>query len=246
MSTDPTEKASGACRCPRPYRLGKRREAMDRKRRQVLQAARQLLKERGFPSFTMEAVARQAGVTRQTVHNQFGSRTALLEALCDFAALDGGLDRLPEAFQQAEPLKALERYIELFVAFWAADEGLTRRMHGLAALDPEFAAVIDARQERRRGGLQVLVSRIKQQRLPDGATAEAVVDTLFMLTSFESFAALARVDRRPEEIARILTHLARAAVGSESDPPRDDQPLDTDRKELPVQVDSSIRSTRSG
>src|SRR5436309_8998692 len=102
MSTDSPE----ACRGPRLYRLGKRQEAMDQKRLQTLQAARQLLLERGYPSFTMDAVARQAGVTRQTVHNQFGSRTALLEALCDFAALDGGLNRLPEAFGQAGALAA--------------------------------------------------------------------------------------------------------------------------------------------
>src|SRR5438876_3164705 len=112
MSTAAPEKSTEACRCPRPYRLGKRQEAMDQKRLQMLHAARQLLLERGFPSFTIEAVAREAGVTRQTVHNQFGSRTALLEALCDFAALDGGLERLPEAFGQADALAALEQFVE--------------------------------------------------------------------------------------------------------------------------------------
>src|SRR5207248_5854931 len=120
MSTAAPEKSPEACRCPRPYRLGKRQEAMDQKRLQILQAARQLLLERGFPRFTMEAVAREAGVTRQTVHNQFGSRAALLEALCDFAAIEGGLDRLPEALGQADPLAALEKFVELFVAFWAS------------------------------------------------------------------------------------------------------------------------------
>ncbi len=138
MSTDFSEDAPDACRGPRPYRLGKRREAMDQKRLQMLRAARQLLLERGFPSFTMEAVAREAGVTRQTVHNQFGSRADLLEALCDFAALEGGLDRLPEALGQADPLAALEKFVELFAAFWASDAGLTRRLHGLAALDPSL------------------------------------------------------------------------------------------------------------
>jgi AcrR family transcriptional regulator len=197
---------------------------MDGKRLQMLQAARQLLLERGFSSFTMEAVARQAGVTRQTVHNQFGSRAALLEALCDFAALDGGLDRLPETFGQADAVKALEKFVELFVAFWASDEGLTRRLHGLAVLDPEFAAVIDARQERRRRGLQVLVARIGQQQdLLDEATTQEAVDTLVMLTSFESFAALAQPGRRPEEITQILIRLARAALRIKPGCRQDDQ-----------------------
>jgi AcrR family transcriptional regulator len=213
MSTANSKETPEACRCPRSYRLGKRQEAVDRKRVQVLQAARQLLLERGFQNFTMEAVARQAGVTRQTVHNQFGTRASLLEAVLDSAALDGGLYRLPEAFGQPDALKGLEKLVEVFAAFWASDEGLIRRMHGLAALDPEFAAVMDARQERRQRGLEVLVSRIRQQHdLPDEGTAQEVVDTLFMLTSFESFEALARPGRRPEEIARILIRLARAAL----------------------------------
>lgn len=90
--------------------------------------------------------------------------------------------------------------------------------------------MIDARQERRRRGLQVLVGRLAPRDLPVGVTAEGVVDTLFMLTSFESFAALAHAGRRPDEVARVLIHLARAALGAERDGPRDDPPLEMNRQ----------------
>src|SRR3569833_1175077 len=74
---------------PRPYRLGRRGEAVDRNRTRMLEAAREILRSEGLPALTMEAVARRVGVSRQTVHNQFGSRIALLEALIDSAAISG-------------------------------------------------------------------------------------------------------------------------------------------------------------
>lgn len=162
----------------------------------------------------MEAVARQAGVTRQTVHNQFGSRVGLLGALCDSAALDGGLlIRLPEVFGQADPLKGLETFVEALVGFWAVDGGLIVRMNALAALDPELGEVLGERQDRRRRALEELVARLGQQHeLPRGLTAQDTVDMLLVLTSFDTFEALARLGRRPAEIARIVVHLAVAAL----------------------------------
>ena len=63
---------------PRPYRLGRRRPAAERTRARVLRAARALLTARaGAEPFSVEAVARRAGVARMTVYHQFGSRRGL-------------------------------------------------------------------------------------------------------------------------------------------------------------------------
>jgi AcrR family transcriptional regulator len=208
-----SEKSIDIRPCPRPYRLGKRGEGASRKRLQVVQAARQLLLEGGPPAFTLEAVARQAGVTRQTVHNQFGSRAGLLEALLDSAALDAGLSRLPEVFGEPDPVAAVERLVEVFVEFWAANAEFIDRMNALAALDPEFAAVLGERPDRRRRILEALVGRLLEQHrdLACPSALEAV-DTLFMLTSRASFEALARPERGPAEITQILIRLVRAAL----------------------------------
>src|SRR5437763_10140512 len=130
MSSTSIEKPAGTPPCPRSYRLQKRQEAVEENRTRVLQAARAVLLDRGFPAFTIEEIARQAGVSRQTVHNQFGSKTALLEALCDSAAVGGGLTNLAAAFQQRDAWAALSDFIAVFVRFWASDQGLTRRLHG--------------------------------------------------------------------------------------------------------------------
>ena len=74
---------------PRPYQMRLRQVAADRTRTRILMATRKLLLGRSFSEFTMEAVARVAGVTRLTVYHQFESRAGLLEALYNFIAQRG-------------------------------------------------------------------------------------------------------------------------------------------------------------
>lgn len=50
-------------------------------RRTLLEAARDLAADRPWKSVTMAAIAARAGVSRQTVYNEFGSRPQLTEAL---------------------------------------------------------------------------------------------------------------------------------------------------------------------
>ena len=92
---------------PRPYRLGQRRLAAEQTRARVIAAARELLMATGgFAGFTIDAVARQAGVARMTIYNQFGSKAGLLEALFDDLAARGGMEQLPSAFSRPDPLDA--------------------------------------------------------------------------------------------------------------------------------------------
>ena len=69
---------------PRAYRLGERQALVDETRGRIVAAARELLRAGDdVARFSMEAVARAAGVSRMTVYYQFGSRVGLLEAVCD-------------------------------------------------------------------------------------------------------------------------------------------------------------------
>jgi AcrR family transcriptional regulator len=199
---------------PRPYRLGQRQATTDQTRARILSATRELLMQSdGFSGFSIDAVARQADVARMTVYHQFGSKIGLLEALSDTLAAQGGMEQLASAFRQPDPLDALDTYIAVFGRFWDADRLVTRRLRALAALDPDFEHVIQARNERRRQGLRVLVGRIAQQsgQLPPERVDE-VVDILYMLLSFESFDTLAGPTRSLEEVTPIIQRLARAAL----------------------------------
>src|SRR5262245_23407853 len=134
--------------CPRPYTLGKRQEITDQNRARILDAARDLLAKEGLAEFSMDTVARQAGVTRQTIHNQFGTRSELLEALFDRMAMRGGIEGMAIAMREPDPILMLTKFVEVFARFWSSDRVTIRRVHGLAALDPELGRIDRARNER--------------------------------------------------------------------------------------------------
>jgi AcrR family transcriptional regulator len=201
--------------CPRPYRTERRKAAAEQTRARIIAAARELLAaSAGVTSFTIDAVASQAGVARMTVYYQFGSKLGLLEALFDDLAARGLVEHLPAAFGRPEPLDALAGLITAFGAFWTSDRLVIRRIRGLAALDPAFEQGVRARDERRREGLRVVLGRVSQRhgRPTAPALAEAV-DVLHALTSFETFDALAGAGRSPDDVVPLVQRLARAALG---------------------------------
>jgi AcrR family transcriptional regulator len=202
---------------PRPYRLGQRQQATtEQTRARILAAAHQLLAAAGgIAAFTVEAVARHADVSRMTVYYQFGSKAGLLEALFDQLATTGGLPQgAAAALGQPDPLDALAGYVAAFGRFWVAERLVLRRLRSLAALDPELEHGVRARDARRRKGLELLAGRLADRYghpHPD-ALAEAVT-VLHMLTSFETFDALAGPDRSPQDVAGQVHRLAVAALG---------------------------------
>ncbi len=199
---------------PRPYRLGQRQANTEQTRARILSAARELLMEsRGFSGFSLDAVARQADVARMTVYHQFGSKIGLLEALFDSLASHGGMEQLAGAFQQADPLTALDEYIRVFGRFWSSDRLVTRRIRALAALDPDFEHAVRERDEWRRKGLRVIVGRLAERYGRPAASLEEAVDMLYTLISFECFDTLAGPARSPEEVSPAVQRLAQAALG---------------------------------
>jgi AcrR family transcriptional regulator len=197
---------------PRPYRMARRRETTDENRLRIINAARELLAAREGPeTFSMDAVARRAGVARMTVYYQFGSTQGLLEAVCDSLALAGGLDQLPEAFRLPDPVKALDRFIATFMRFWATNRTVLRG--AMAVLDPDVVAVFEGRSGWRRKGLRVLVERLaKQSGRPRPKEMDDVVDALYMLTSFQTYDSLATSRRSTEQVAKLVQRLAREVV----------------------------------
>jgi AcrR family transcriptional regulator len=203
---------------PRAYKLGQRQLAADQTRRRIVAGARELLADESGPAdFTVEAVARQAGVARMTVYYQFHSKRGLLEALFDDLANRGLMPHLQPIFHEPDAKRALDGLIAAFGAFWASDRIVLRRARALAALDAEIAASVRARDELRRGHLRKILGRLHEQKGPAPATAfPSTVDVLHMLTSFETFDALLGSERSLEDTTRIVGQLAAAVL----EPPR--------------------------
>ena len=202
---------------PRPYRLGQRQAAADATRARILAAAHEILTARaGFAGFTVDAVARQAGVARMTVYYQFGSKVGLLEGVCDALAARGGIEQVAAVFQQPQALDALAEFVGVLGRFYEAERSLILRLHGLAAFDPDIEQVIRARGERRRHGLEVLLRRLsKEHGRPTRKGFAEALQILFTLTSFETLDALAGPGRSTAEVAPLVRRLALAALDLE-------------------------------
>src|SRR2546423_7626062 len=175
---------------PRPYRLGRRKPAAQRTRARVLSAARALLTARaGTEPFSLDAVARRAGVARMTVYHQFGSRRGLLEALFDSFAAGGELPaNLGAAFQRSDPLDSLADVVAAFGRFWDAGRPWIRRVRALGVLDPELGDAVEARNARRRDVVRVLVERLAQRYgRPAPEEPAQAAELPYTLPSFETF-----------------------------------------------------------
>jgi AcrR family transcriptional regulator len=206
---------------PRPYKLGQRQVATNETRKRIVSAARETLAsdESGPGGFTVDAVARRAGVARMTVYYQFQSKRGLLEALFDDLANRGLMPHLAPVFKEPSPTRALDGLINAFAEFWNSDRIVLRRARALAALDPEVAESVRARDELRRGHLQRILGQIRK-----GQPLGSAVDVLHMLTSFETFDALLSGERTFEEATKILRGLAAAVLGSARPRPKRRRP----------------------
>lgn len=200
---------------PRPYRMVQRQAAADENRERVLAAARSLLLAEDFSEFTMEAVARKADVSRLTIYYQFSSKTGLLEELYNYIAGRGEMGYLADVFRRdGDPLRALHDFVRVFAKFWASDRDVIRRLHGLGAIDSEIGEGLRARNERRRNGVRVIVERYFRMYPPLTSLQQPIaVDTLHMITSFETFDTLAVPGRSVEEVIAIIRKMADQAIG---------------------------------
>ena len=105
-----------------PLRESQARET----RRRVIDSARDLFLEQGYPATTIAAVARRAGVSADTIYSTFGSKGALLKEVLDVVI--GGddapsplLDRADPQAMRAEPDQ--RRQLAMFAAGITAATG---------------------------------------------------------------------------------------------------------------------------
>lgn len=199
--------------CKRPYELGKRLEQMGRTKAAVLSSARAQLESGGMREFSMESLAKASGVTRQTIHNLFGTRRGLLETLFDQIARDAGMERMREVMMTREAGAMLDGFIAIFCTFWAKNSLLLKRIHGIAAIDLEFGEVIRARNQRRQMAASRVIERIDSGvQLTSAEERSERVACLVALTSFEFFDALVESLGTVEAAEKQLPGLIKRAM----------------------------------
>lgn len=162
----------------------------------------------------MEFLASDTGVTRQTVHNLFGTKSQLIEALFDEIAIEGGLNRMGAIMRLHDAHLMLKEFVKVLTGFWAAHGLLIRRIHGIASIDPEFGKAVEERNRRR----QMAAARITElldtnQGGNSGEQARTErVATLYALTSFEFFDSLAESSAKPDVSSQVLALIEKCVI----------------------------------
>jgi AcrR family transcriptional regulator len=196
---------------PRSYNLGKRKASAQETRTRIIEAARRVLEApEGVAAFTIDAVAREAGVSRMTLYHQFGSKTGLLDGLYDDLAARGLLPYLPAVMHTEDAVRAFDALVEAFCRFWATDRIITRRVRALAAIDPEVDRGIRERDGWRRGLFENALLRLAGAGyVPEEAALGEMTDIVLAVTSFAFFDQLAETHNE-DDCAAIVLQLARS------------------------------------
>jgi AcrR family transcriptional regulator len=159
----------------------------------VLGAAERLIREGEFHSATVEELAEQAGVSRATVFNRFGSKLGVLEVLVEGCFSGPEMQAIEQALELDDPAAALEAMIEPSCAIWEAKGFIVEQLYAIVVLEPGAAALIDEVEAEQRAGLEGLTRRLARAgRLRPGLGEARAAATLHLLTSLESFLRLRR------------------------------------------------------
>jgi len=184
-----------------------RRELVRATRARIVEAAARLTRERGPNGFSMDVLAKEAGVARATVYEHFRSKRAVLDELATSLARSVVIDETRTNL--ADPLIALRDILTDVCRHWAEHEEGMRGLRTLTAITGSEASAdgVDEKQLRR---LVDALSEAGQMRAH--WSVEDAVDALGALTSYPTYERLRRAPRTPEQVEAVLAKLAVAIV----------------------------------
>jgi len=171
----------------RRYEQRLRAETAEQTRRRVLDAVAALLRAAPAEPLSVERAARAAGVARSTVYSIFGSRAGLFDALAADLLERSGYDRLLQAVAHSDAREHLRGGFRAGTHMLATDLELRRVLVSMARLDPDAASVRRGEEERARGVSRLARRLAAQDVLAPGVSVGQAADTLWLLTSFDSF-----------------------------------------------------------
>jgi AcrR family transcriptional regulator len=167
----------------------------EERRQQLLDVTKRMVVERGFHAVSIEAVAREAGITRPIVYGHFTDLAGLLEALVDREGARA-LAQLETVFPQRDLLEALRAYLEV-----VSDDPDTWRL----VLMPQEGAprLLHDRIERAR---EAIVARLAHGLPPGSALPDPELSAHLMSAYADEAARLVLTGRYPPERILGLSH----------------------------------------
>jgi len=190
-----------------------RRELVRATRARILEAAARLTRERGPNSYSMDVLAKEAGVARATVYEHFRSKRAVLDALASSTARSVTLE--PARAPEGDPLRTLRDMLGDVCRHWANHAAEMRELQALNAMtgSNHFGEGVEPETLRKLVGELSRAGQLRAHWSCDDAA-----DALAVLTSFSTYERLCR-ERAPEQVEGVLAKLAVAIIAPGSPQP---------------------------
>jgi len=150
-------------------------------RRAIARAARSLFAERGYAAASIDLVAEEAGVAARTVYAIFGTKKAILAAICEEWLIEAGV---METVSEGLAVRDLRRRLGL-VAYssrrqWESERGVRSMLEGAAASDAEVAKMLAGWKSDRARSFRLIVEGLESDLREgiDGNHAAAIIRAL--------------------------------------------------------------------
>jgi AcrR family transcriptional regulator len=151
----------------RPYDNTRRQAQVRATRRQIIEAAKALFIEHGYPATTLEAIAAAADTSLPTLYRLFSSKRALLKAVLDVSF--GGDDQ-PIAFgdrsdvqaarAESDPVALVRAFARIGRDFMERSSAIMHVLATAAQVDPDAAQLMQEIRRQRHAGQSRIVAAL--------------------------------------------------------------------------------------
>jgi AcrR family transcriptional regulator len=208
----------GTVKRKRTYDSSGRRQQARRNRDAVLDAAERLFLGHGYAGTSIASIAREAGVSVQTVYAVFGGKSALVRAIYDRGLL-GRVE--PPAYARSDEMRAREADPRTIMREWgrltsevASVVSPIRLLMRSAALDdPEIGDLLRQTDDERLTRMRHHARFLKERGyLQGGVSVREATDVLWVSSSIEIYDLL--VVQRGWKLARFAQYVSDFMIAS--------------------------------
>ena len=192
----------------------------------ILDAARRLFENKDFIAVTLEEVAREAGVSRQAVYVNFGSRAGLLVALAGHVDEIGRLQaKMAKVLDSPTAVSALEALVDFRARYTPSIYRLATHVDAARRFDADAEAPWQDRMKLRYAHSRAVAQRLAEEgALAPGWTAADAADFIWSMTSIRTYEDLVidrgwSVNRYRQRIKEILVDTLVASRALRTRPP---------------------------
>ena len=190
-----------APRRKRAYDSSKRRAAAKATRLRIAQCARRLFAEHGYGATSIEAIAREAGVSVPTFYATYGSKRAVLFALLDAADAQADVVILQKGLRAAGQAREQLRLLVSFARrFYQQSADLIEIARNASRVEADLEALWKEGERRRlKGQKPVVHAWAAAGILHEGLQESDALDILWSLTGPDHYRLMVTERRWPPE-----------------------------------------------